>query len=162
MSGRYPADIVHKRVDYIQYVYQNTDRHPGYFERLPFPVAVYDIVGTIIRANRVFRNITGTTEDDIRNEKANIFDLIDKKNAWFFTKAAFGAFDGSEKVYENIGPALTPCDDVAARLVAKFPHAIFFPMAYDREGVRHAAVLLDKNDKAPEMPEKYENIKDAE
>ena len=140
---RYNPDSVHKRVDYVQYIYKNS-MHPNNFENLSFPIAAYDHAGKITGANSMFREIAGITEDDIEIEKANIFDCLNDKNA-VLIEAAHNAFDGEEKVYENISPALHTKGDIAGYKISLFPNAIFFPMTLDRAGVKLAGILLDKN-----------------
>jgi len=139
--NKYNADSVHKRVDYVQYTYKY---ERSCFDGLAFPIAVYDRDGIIAGANKIFREISGITEDDIRLGKVNFFDCLNDKNA-VFIEAAHNAFSGGEKVYQNISPALHTNGDIADYQITLFPNAIFFPMTYDRDGVKFAGVLLDEN-----------------
>ena len=141
--NKYSPDRVHRRVDYIQYTYSNTQIHPRAFEISSFPVAVYDHDGKIAGANKIFRDVAGITEEDILNRKANIFDCINETNT-ILIEAAHGAFDGEEKVYLSISPALNTNGCIADYQITLYPNAIFFPMSYDGDGVRLAGVLLDE------------------
>ena len=154
---RYNAESVHKRVDYVQYIYKNTNLFPTNFESFVYPIAVYDRNGIIVRANRLFRRLADISADDIQHEKANIFDCLNNDNV-VLMEAAHNAFDGNEKVYQNIDCALYTKSITAEKQLSNFPNAIFFPMYFDREGVRLSAVLLDENktDEETEMIEQYD------
>ena len=132
-------------MDYVQYIYTHTDKHPTYYEDLSFPSAVYDRDGVIIRVNEIFRQIAGITPDHIQLGKVNIFDCLNGDCAGL-VEAAHHAFDVKEKAYEDMSPALHTKSEPADKLLADFPNAMFFPMAYDKKGVKHAAILLDKKD----------------
>ena len=145
--NRYNADSVHRRVDYTRYIYRNTDIYPTAFESLSYPIAAYGRDGIIAGANKYFRDVAGITADEVQNGSVNFFDCLIENNA-LLLEAAHNAFNGEEKLYEDIGPALHAEPGTAVYLqLADFPNAIFFPMAYDREGVRLAAVLLDSKEK---------------
>ena len=145
--SKYNADSVHKRVDYARYIYKNTDIYPTAFESLSYPIAAYGRDGVIVGANRYFREVARITAKEIQNGSVSFFDCLIENNAMLL-EAAHNAFDGEEKVYEDIGPALRAEPGTAVYLqLADFPNAIFFPMAYDREGVKLAAVLLDSKEK---------------
>ena len=138
--GQYSADSVHKRIDFAQYTFK---QYPSSFDDIQFPIVVYSRDGVIAGANRYFRNIAEVTVEDIQLNKLNIFDYLDDKNA-VLIDAAHNAFDGEEKVYEDIGCALRAEPGTVKYLqLADYPNAIFFPMAYDRGAVRLGAVLLD-------------------
>ena len=141
---KYNPYSVHRRVDYVQYIYKNKI-YPNHFEDFYFPIAVYDRNGIIAEANRKFRNLAKITENEIRDKKANIFDYINASDTGL-AEAAHNAFDGNENVY--IGDkrliraeAGTPEE----YLLSKYPNAIFFPIARDRNGVTLAGILLDEN-----------------
>jgi len=137
-------------VDYVQFIYTNADKHPDIFETLPLPIAAYGRDGVVAGANRIFRELVDITEDDIRLGKVNIHDCLNDNDA-ALTEAAHNAFDGSEKVYQNVGRALHTKSNFTDGLLSKFPNAIFFPMTFDREGVKLGAVLLDhKEDNSEE------------
>ena len=143
--GKYQADKVHTRVDYVRYIYKNTDLFPNNFENFQFPVAVYSRDGEIAEANKYFRDIAGIASGDIRHEKVNIFDCLNKKSAGLI-EAARNAFGGGESVYEGMRPLCAEPGTPAYKLIAKLPNAIFFPMACDCEKVTLAAILLDSKE----------------
>jgi hypothetical protein len=97
----------------------------------------------IAGANKIFRDVAGITKEDILNRKANIFDCINESNN-ILIEAAHGAFDGEEKVFLGISPALHTNGGIADYQITLYPNAIFFPMSYDGDGVRLAGVLLDE------------------
>ena len=138
---KYNAESVHTRIDYVRYIYRN-DLYPKNFDSLPFPIAVYGGDGVIAGANKSFREIAGITADDISQGRANLFDCLNSDNA-ALVEAAHNAFDGKERVYQGIGHALRTKTKTAANVLSNYPNAIFFPIACDREGVIHGAVLLD-------------------
>ena len=143
--NKYNPDSVHKRVGYVQYIYQNTDLYPTNFEVFSFPIVVYDRNGIITAANKCFRELAGVMSDDILGGAVNIFDCFDDHNAEF-VEAAHNAFDGKERVYEGTDRLLhaEPGTSVYLQL-EDYPNAIFFPIARDHEGISLAGVLLDKN-----------------
>ena len=143
--NKYNPDSVHKRVGYVQYMYNNTDLFPTNFESLSFPIAVYNRDGIITAANKYFREVAGILSDDIKNGIVNIFDCLDDKNAEF-VEAVHNAFDGKERVYEGKDRLLCAEPGTSVYLqLEDYPNALLFPIARDREGISLAGVLLDKN-----------------
>jgi hypothetical protein len=142
--GKYDAERVHKRVDYIQYIYKNKD-YPNNFEDFILPIAVYSRNGTIAGVNKIFRKLTKITEDDLQLEKANIFSLLNEKETGL-AEAAHNAFDGKEKVYKGAGSLIQTTEDNPGKYeLSRYPNAIFFPMSRDKEGYKLVGVLLDDN-----------------
>ena len=128
---------VHKRAEYVRYIFNHTESYPDNFDKFICPVAVFDRGGTIRGANRSFREITGITGDDIRFKKINIYDYLNDKNAGL-AEAAHSAFEsGGKTVYTDTGPILR---------IKEYNNldAVFFPMNYDRDKVKLVAVLLCK------------------
>jgi len=120
---------------------------------LSYPIAVYGRDGTIAGANWQFRNFTGITADEIKSGSANFFNCLIENNVALL-EAVHNAFAGEEKVYEDMGPALRAKPGTSEYMqIADFPNAIFFPMAFDKDGVKLAAVLLDKNKKKTTLEE---------
>ena len=147
---------MHTRIDYIQFIYEKSNESE-IFETFSFPIAAYDRNGIIAGANEIFREIVDISEGDIQSGNINIFDCIDKNNT-ILSEAAHNAFDGSEKVFRDIGCALKTKTRTGDFLLPRFPNAIFFPMTFERDGVKLGAVLLDDNknrdmDEAEEVSE---------
>jgi len=106
---------------------------------------VYDRNGKIAGANKLFRTLAGISPDDIQSGAVNFFELLNGENT-VFIEAAHNAFDGKEKVYEDVGLSLRAEPGTAEyRRLVKLPNAIFFPMSRDRDGISLAGILLDKN-----------------
>jgi len=119
--------------------------HPENFENFTLPIAAYDRHGVIVGANRIFRSLTGITQDDMRSGAANLFDRLDETNDGL-AQAAHNAFDGGESVCEGTGcPLRTHAGKAAEYQLSRHPNALLFPMARDRAGVRLAGILLDEN-----------------
>ena len=141
---KYNQDSVHRRVDYVQYIYKNKV-YPNHFEDFYFPIAVYDRDGIIAEANRKFCNLAKMTENEIRDKKANIFDCLNENDAEL-AEATHNAFDGKENVYKGKNRLIrAEADTPEDYLSSKYPNAIFFPIARDGDGVSLAGVLLDEN-----------------
>ena len=141
---KYNSDSVHKRVDYVQYIYKNKI-YPTNFEYFYFPIAVYDRDGIIAAANRKFRDLTEIMEADIAQKKTSIFDYLDDENSGL-AEAARNAFDGKENVYIGEKRLIhAEADTPEDYLLSKYPNAIFFSIARDRDGVTLAGILLDEN-----------------
>ena len=141
---KYRPERVHKRVDYVQYIYKHRDTYSA-FESFMFPIIVYDRDGIVAAANSMFREFTEIKEDDIKLNKINIFDYLDDRNAGLM-EAAHNIFDGKENVYKGTNRLIrAEADTPEAYLSSKYPNAIFFPMTYDRDGITLAGILLDEN-----------------
>ena len=137
---------IHDRVEYIRYMYDNTDKHPTAYELFVLPLAAYDENGVLLRADKKFRSFTGITEDDISNGRANIFDCLNKENKGILG-AAKKAFDDEEVVVRDLVCPLCPATEGVKSEICRYHDAVFFPMAYDREYVPCCGVLL--MDEAP-------------
>ena len=142
--NKYHPERIHKRVDYVQYIYKHRDTYSA-FESFMFPIVIYDRNGTISAANKMFRDFTEIKQDDIQFEKTNIFDYLNDRNAGLL-EVAHNAFDGKENVYTGdkrliLAEAGTPEE----YLLSKYPNAIFFPIARDGDGISLAGILLDEN-----------------
>ena len=135
---------VSKRLDYIRYIYGNTDDYPTVFENFIFPIAVYRSDGRIEGANKFFREIAGLSAEDIRLEGVNIYNYLDG-TCENLIDAAHLAFDGSERVYEDICHGLFTNNNISANMIKRYPNAIFFPVDFDDGEVRLAGVLFDKD-----------------
>ena len=142
---KYNPENVHKRVDYVQYIYKNTALYPNNFENFTYPIAVYNRDGIIAGANKFFRKLAGITMDDIRRKKANIFDCLNDKNTGLL-EAAHEVFDSREKIYRDFDHVLHTRSAIADYQIADYPNAIFFPMSFDRDGVRLGGILLDNEE----------------
>ena len=139
--NKFDADAIHDRVEYIRYMFENTDKHPTAFDLFVLPTAVYDSNGVLVRADKKFRNFTGVTEDDIRTGRANIFDCLNKENEGIVS-AAKKAFDDEEVVMHDLECPLCPATDGVKSEICRYKDAVFFPMTYDREFVPYSGVLL--------------------
>ena len=141
---QYNPERVHTRVGYIQYIYKN-EIYPEAFDNFVLPLAVYDLNGIITQANDTFRKLAGLGSDDIQNGAVNIFERLGDKNTGL-AEAAHNAFDGKENVYKGTGRLIrAEADTPEAYLSSKYPNAIFFPIARDKDGISLAGILLDEN-----------------
>ena len=139
---RYNPERVHKRVGYIQYIYREM---PENFETFTYPLAVYDRDGIIIGANKIFRELAAIKSDDVLSGTVNFFECLDDKNSGL-AETARNTFDGDERAYAGTDRLLRAKPESAAYcLLVRFPNAIFFPIARDRNSVKLAGVLLDEN-----------------
>ena len=143
--NKYSAVVVRKRIEYIRYIFKSTEEFPTAFENFAFPVAAYDKGGTIVGANKAFRELALISEDDICHEKANVLECFCCENAGL-AEAAHAAFENTEKICPDLGCSLHTRAASGDYLLAMFPNAIFFPMSYDHGAVRYGAVLLDRRD----------------
>ena len=142
--NKYNPDSVHKRVDYIQYIYKNKD-YPNNFEYFILPIAIYDRTGIIAGANKKFRNLVRITEDNIQNGTVNIFDCLDDKQTRL-VETVHNTFDGGERIYKGVGSLIkTEEENPGIYELSCYPNAIFFPIARDRDGISLAGILLDEN-----------------
>jgi len=139
------ADSIHDRVDYIRYLFDNTDKHPTAFELFVLPLAAYDESGVLVRADKKFRSFTGVTEDDIRTGCVNFFDCLNKENKGI-VGAAKKAFIGEEVVVQDLVCPLCPATEGVKPEICRYHGAVFFPMTYDREHVPYSGVLLMDED----------------
>jgi len=61
-------------------------------------------------------------------------------------EAAHNVFDGKENVYKSDRRLIhAEADTTEDYLLGKYPNAIFFPVARDRDGISLAGILLDEN-----------------
>lgn len=140
---KYNPDSINNWVDYVRYICKH---HARNFENYVFPAAIYGRDGTVIKANGIFRNLTGIKDGDIQRGAVNLFDLLDDNNAGL-AEAAHNAFGGGESIYTgNCGLLCTKAGKSEVYQLNRLPNAIFFAMAYDRDEVEYAAVLLDSAD----------------
>ena len=141
---RYRPDRVHKRVDYIQFIYKNTI-YPEALENFLLPIAIFGRDGTVAVANDMFRKLAGITKGDIEKGEVNIFTCLEEKHAGL-SEAAYIAFDGKENVYKGCGSLIhTKGGKVEEYQLNRHPNAIFFPMARDEGGISLAGILLDES-----------------
>jgi len=139
--NRVDADNIHDRVDYIRYLFDNTDKHPTAYELFVQPLAAYDSDGKLVKADKKFRSFTGITEDDIKSGRANIFDCLNKENKGIVS-AAKKAFIGEEVIVQDLVCPLRPVTEGVKPEICRYHDAVFFPMTYDRECVPYSGVLL--------------------
>ena len=139
---KYNPESVHKRVDYVQYIYKNII-YPAAFENFIYPIAVYDLEGTIAAANRAFRKLVGIEADDVQNSAVNLFDHLDEKNAGLVAVVR-NAFDNKESVYEGTGCLIKAEGKPAMYELSRYPNAMAFPVVRDGAGVLLAGILLDE------------------
>ena len=136
---KYSVDKVERRTDYVQYIYKNTEAYPTTFEGFAFPIAIYSRVGTIVGANKIFREIIGITQDDIQKGSGNIFDVLNAE----LTETAQSVFYNVKKVIQDKTPLIRKNGKTDNYRIEQFPNAIFFPMSYKRGSVECGAILLD-------------------
>ena len=134
-------DSIHDRVEYVKYMFENTDKHPTAFELFILPLAAYDESGVVVRADKKFRAFTGITEDEIKNGSVNIFDCLNKENKGLVS-AAKKAFTGEEVIMQDLECPLYPVTQGVRSETCQYHDAVFCPMTYDREFVPYSAVLL--------------------
>ena len=139
---RYTPERVHRRVDYIQYIYWNC---PDNFESFTYPLAVYNRDGTVTDANKLFRELVSAEPSEVASGTISLFDRLNERNAGL-AETARNTFDGNERAYEGADRLLCAAPETAAyHLLNRFPNAIFFPVARDKNGIRLAGILLDEN-----------------
>ena len=139
---RYTPERVHRRVDYIQYIYWN---FPDNFESFTYPLAVYNRDGTVTDANELFRELLAAKPDKVQSGTINLFEHLSEKNAGL-VQTARNTFDGSERTYEGTDRLLCAAPETPAYFLSgRFSNAIFFPIARDGDGVSLAGILLDEH-----------------
>ena len=134
-------DSIHDRVEYVKYMFENTDKHPTAFELFVLPLAAYDKSGKLVSADKKFRAFTGITEDDIKCGTANIFDCLNKENKGLVS-AAKKAFTGEKVIMHDLECPLCPATDGVKSEICRYHDAVFFPMTNGREPVPYSGVLL--------------------
>jgi len=132
---------IHDRVEYIKYMFENTDKHPTAFELFVLPLAAYDKSGKLVSADKKFRAFTGISEEDIKSGSVNIFDCLNKENEGIVS-AAKKAFTGEEVIMQDLECPLCPATEGVKSEICQYHDAVFFPMTYDREFVPYSGVLL--------------------
>ena len=136
---------VREWLEHIKYYYTHKDLFPRMFETFSNPIAIYDRDGVITGANKMFRTFAGIDEDDILIKNVNIFTCLNDKKKGLIESLHI-AFNGEEKVCENVNPALNTKDIVSEYQINFFRNAIFFPMIYSGGKVKLAGLLLDKRE----------------
>jgi hypothetical protein len=132
---------IHDRVEYIQDMFVLSDRFPTAFECFVLPLAAYDAEGKMVRANKIFRRLTGITEDDISCGRANLFKYLNEKNKGIIG-AAKKAFDDEEVILQDLIYPMCSAARGEEKELSLFKNAVFFPLAYDRECITYSGVLF--------------------
>jgi len=136
---------VHNQIDFIRFLYLNPEKHPTGLDMLVNPIAVYDRDGNIVNANKDFRKISDIAEDDIRGKGANLFEYLNNTENEGLTEAAKTALYNGTKYFEEIKLPLLVKTARAAKEMALYTKAAFFPITHNRDGsVKYGAMLLAK------------------
>ena len=127
-------------IGYVQCLYEKSDR---LFKSFVRPVAAFDRDGKIDRASKVFCEIAGMAEDDVRFRLANLFDWFNDWNAGL-TETARGVFTSAEPmtVVHGIAIPLRPGSRNTKAELERYTEAAFFPMSYDGKKIEYGGILL--------------------
>jgi len=117
--------------------------HKDTIERVKEPIAVYSKDGTIIMAEKKFRELAGITEEDITLKKANLFDCLNSENEKILAGAR-EVFNGI-RLSENypVNP-LRVMPEAAYGKSLEFVSVTFFPVSYAQNEVEYSAFYLSR------------------
>ena len=106
---------------------------------------MYDREGNIAGVNNQFRELTGITEDEIKNGTTSVFDYLRKENTKI-PEFMLDAFGGQLRACRGIGECITVKEEKRKTYhPKKYYFAIFFPMSYD-DDIPLAGIMIDEND----------------